>query len=37
MEDVGIFCGHMVYLMVIWHIFSCFGMLHQERSGNPAR
>jgi hypothetical protein len=22
--------------MVIWHIFSCFGMLHQK-SGNPGR
>jgi hypothetical protein len=22
--------------MVIWYIFSRFGMLHQEKSGNPA-
>jgi hypothetical protein len=39
---VGIFYGHLVYFMailvyflVIWHIFSRFGMLHQEKSGNP--
>jgi hypothetical protein len=22
--------------MVIWYIFSRFGILHQEKSGNPA-
>jgi hypothetical protein len=22
--------------MVIWYIFSHFGMLHEEKSGNPA-
>jgi hypothetical protein len=32
----GIFCGHLVYLKVIWYIFPRFGMLHQEKSGNPA-
>jgi hypothetical protein len=26
-------CGHVVYCMVI---FPLFGMLHQEKSGNPA-
>jgi hypothetical protein len=26
------FCGHTVYFMVY---FSCFGMLYQEKSGNP--
>jgi hypothetical protein len=31
----GIFCGHLVYLMVIWYIFSRFGMLYAEKSGNP--
>jgi hypothetical protein len=45
----GIFCGHLVYFIVIWYIlwpfgiFYChleyifrIGMLHQEKSGNPA-
>jgi hypothetical protein len=32
----GIFCGHLVYFMVIGiHMFSRFGILHQEKSGNP--
>jgi hypothetical protein len=25
---IGIFCGHLVY-------FPCFGMLYEEKSGNP--
>jgi hypothetical protein len=29
-EDVGIFCGNLVY-------FPRFGMLYQENSGNPGR
>jgi hypothetical protein len=33
----GIFCGHLVYFVVIWCIyFSRFGILDQEKSGNPA-
>jgi hypothetical protein len=32
MENLG-----MVYFVVIWYIFSRFGILHQEKSGNPAR
>jgi hypothetical protein len=35
MEEVGIFCGHLVNFMVIWDIFPRFGMLYQEKSGNP--
>jgi hypothetical protein len=31
----GIFCGHCVYFMVIWNNFPRFGMLYQEKSGNP--
>jgi hypothetical protein len=28
--------GHLVYFMIIWHVyFSRFGMLYQEKSGNP--
>jgi hypothetical protein len=45
MEAVGIFYGHLVYLKAIcfppfWYIFTYpyftrFGMLYQEKSGNP--
>jgi hypothetical protein len=45
MEDVGIFDGHLVYFTAIWYIlwplgifnnhFLHFGMLYQEKSGNP--
>jgi hypothetical protein len=34
----GIFCGHLVYFIVIWYICSkCsrFGMLYREKFGNP--
>jgi hypothetical protein len=32
----GIFCCHLVYAKVLWYIyFSPFGMLYQEKSGNP--
>jgi hypothetical protein len=27
--------GHLVYFVVIWYIFPRFGMLCQEKSGNP--
>jgi hypothetical protein len=27
--------GHLVKLVVIWYIFSRFGMFYQEKSGNP--
>jgi hypothetical protein len=36
LSSFGIFCRHLVYFVVIWYIFSCFGMLHQEKSGNLA-
>jgi hypothetical protein len=29
------FYGHVVYLVIIWYIFPRFGMLYQEKSGNP--
>jgi hypothetical protein len=29
------FCGHLIFFVVIWFIFLCFGMLYQEKSGNP--
>jgi hypothetical protein len=31
-----IFYGHLVHVVVIWYIFSRFGILGQEKSGNPA-
>jgi hypothetical protein len=43
MEEIGIFYGTLVYFLIILvfcgHLvyFSRFGMLHQEKSGNPAR
>jgi hypothetical protein len=30
-----IFYGHLVYFVVIWYIFPRFGILYQEKSGNP--
>jgi hypothetical protein len=44
MENVGSFCGHLecayyghsvIYVVVIWYIFTRFGILHHEKSGNP--
>jgi hypothetical protein len=32
---IGKFLGHLVYFAGIWYIFSRFGMLYQEKSGNP--
>jgi hypothetical protein len=45
MVDVGLFYGHLVYLMAFWSILRPFGifyglrfgMLYQEKSGNPVR
>jgi hypothetical protein len=31
-----IFHGHLVYFVVIWYISPRFGILYQEKSGNPA-
>jgi hypothetical protein len=31
----GTFCDHSVHIVFIWYIFSCFGIMHQEKSGNP--
>jgi hypothetical protein len=35
----GILCGHLVYFTydVFWNIFSRFGMLYKEKSGNPVQ
>jgi hypothetical protein len=32
----GISYGHLVLFVVVWCIFFRFGMLYQEKSGNPA-
>jgi hypothetical protein len=31
----GIFYDHLVHFVFIWYIFSGFGIMHQEKSGNP--
>jgi hypothetical protein len=31
-----IFYCHLVYFVVIWYMFPSFGILDQEKSGNPA-
>jgi hypothetical protein len=35
MEDVRIFYGHLINFTAIWYISPRFGMLYQEKSGNP--
>jgi hypothetical protein len=37
LRPLEIFYGHLVYLGVIWFIFSHFCILDQEKSGNPGR
>jgi hypothetical protein len=29
--------GHLVHFVYIWYIFSSFGIMYQEKSGNPGR
>jgi hypothetical protein len=36
LKTFSTFSGHRVYFLVIWYISSRFGMLCQEKSGNPA-
>jgi hypothetical protein len=33
--DIWSIYGQLVYVVVIWYIFPHFGMLYQEKSGNP--
>jgi hypothetical protein len=35
LRPLEVFNGHLVYFVVIWYIFPRFGMLYQEKSGNP--
>jgi hypothetical protein len=32
---IGEFNAHLLHFVVIWYIFSRFGILYQEKSGNP--
>jgi hypothetical protein len=32
---IGSISGHLVYFAVIWYTFPNFGILDQEKSGNP--
>jgi hypothetical protein len=36
LRTLGIFCDHFVQFVLIWYIFTSFGIMHQEKSGNPA-
>jgi hypothetical protein len=36
LRPFGIFYDHLVYFVVNWCIFPRFGMLSQEKPGNPA-
>jgi hypothetical protein len=31
-----IFNDNLVHIVLIWYIFSSFGVMYQEKSGNPA-
>jgi hypothetical protein len=35
LQSFVIFYGHLVKFIVIWYIYSCCGILYQEKSGNP--
>jgi preprotein translocase subunit SecY len=37
LQPLEIFYGHLVYFVVIWYIFPFFGILYQEKFGNPDR
>jgi hypothetical protein len=36
LRPLELFYGHLVYFVLIWYIFPRFGILDQEKSGNPA-
>jgi hypothetical protein len=36
LRPLEIFYGHLVHFVVIWYNFPRFGILDQEKSGNPA-
>jgi hypothetical protein len=37
LQTFEIFYDHLVEFVFVWHIFSGFGIMHQEKSGNPGR
>jgi hypothetical protein len=37
LRSIVIFYGYLVQFVLIWHIFSRFGILYQEKSGNPVQ
>jgi hypothetical protein len=36
LRAVAIFYDQLVRFALSWYIFSCFGIMYQEKSGNPA-
>jgi hypothetical protein len=36
LRPFGIIYGRLAHCVFIWYIFSGFGVMHQEKSGNPA-
>jgi hypothetical protein len=36
LQRIGKFYGHFVHFVLIWYISPRFGILDQEKSGNPA-
>jgi hypothetical protein len=36
LQPFGIFYDHLVQFVFIWYIFPGFGIMSQEKSGNPA-
>jgi hypothetical protein len=37
LQIFGIFYNHLVHFVFIWYIFSCLGIMHHEKSGNPGQ
>jgi hypothetical protein len=36
LRRLGIFYDHLEHFVFIWYIFSCFGIMEKEKSGNLA-
>jgi hypothetical protein len=36
LKDIWDIFDHVVRFLFIWYIFTCFGFMYQEKSGNPA-
>jgi hypothetical protein len=37
LQTFRIFYDHLVHFVFIWYIFSGFGIMNHDKSGNPAR